>query len=499
MSRLPQNCVKNPVAGFFCFIFACTLLTLPVQAQPLDLQSWEYDPALKAKKDAYSGEFKSGTISTGPALEEYMDKFYFARWTALEDLGEGHHVSAGLAQEGVRELRQDLEAATGTAREYLLTKSFETLQKMAADPMVHPSARFNAVFAIGQLVQANPAARNAPPTLYAPALPYLMSEYQKEGNPPYIKLAALNGVVRHAGAGIADENLRNETVPQFFFAIIDAGKPGQNVKREEQDMKDWFRQAALDGLANLRFVGAGGKTVTALLALMADTSETLEMRTKAARTLGNLDFQAAKDANIELNYQLLGSALITLMQTVGRAELQTVSQLRDKSRVTQGIGGGGASLAAGSAGLDPVFTALTPEVQSDVIGAVQSIKSNVQNVVYGLRRTRFSGKPTEGVLFMLPEGDAVAKNMNAMMTQGVVPLFKLLDDGPPEAEVRGRAGVSEPAGSGRATGRRTGGAARNTRQNANAAESIEMKVNLQDIQKALEDFGAALDKIVSGA
>ncbi len=494
----------------YAVAFFVLLCTPPVQAQLLEVKSWEYDPALAAKKDGYFSAFRSGNVdSDRAALDQFFDKYYFARWTALEDLGEGQMVSAGTAQEGVQDLFKDFQAVTGNARTYLLDKSFQTLQKMAADPLAHPSARVNAVFAIGRLTLREPAARNAPPTLYAPTLPYLIAEYQKADTPQFIKLAALNGVVRHAGAGIEDETLKNETVPNFFLSIISAGRPGQNVNREEQDMKDWFRSVAMDGLAGLKSVGTGGKTINALVALMGDVSETLEIRTKAARTLGDLDYQAAATAGTNLNYQAYATVLITLMKTTCDEELQTVIQLRDKARVTMGSSGmGSSSMGSMSTSMptapgmevDPPYASMTLEGKSDVAGAVQSIKSNVQNIVYGLRGNRHTGTATQGIQPMLPQDDAVANNITAMMTKGVVPLFKILDEGPPETELRARNAMMGSTGSTSAGYNATGrGRTPPPSGRTQAADEKVLNVNLLDIRNALQAFGTELDGIISGA
>ncbi len=492
LPRLSPKFVGSLFSGILVFLFFH-----PVQAQLLELKSWEYDPSLEGKKAGYFNAFRAGNIDPDrEGLEAFLDKFYFARWTALEDLGEGQMVSAGLAQLGARELIQDFRGVSGAARTYLLEKSFQTLQKMAADPVVHPAARVNAVLAIGQLAQQESSGTRNPPVLYAPALPYLIAEYQKADSPQYVKLAALNGIVRHAGAGIADETMKNETVPNLCLKIIADGKPGQEVDREEQDTKDWFRQTAMDALARLRSVGTGGSTVNALVLLLGDGSETLEIRTKAARTLGDLDYQAASALGTNLNYQLIGTSLITLMKTVCDSELQTVIQLRDKARVSQG-GAMGAAMPTGPGVVEndpPYSSTMTPEAKIDIAGAVQSIKSNVQNVVYGLRGLRFTGRPEQGIQPMLPEDDAVVQNINAVMTKGVNPLFKLLDEGPPESELQNRnamtsgMGAMPPESMMGPTGR----------SRPQAPEEKILKVNLLNIRDALQLFSTELEGIISG-
>ena len=468
------------VKGIFVVVAVFALFSNAAQAQLLQLKSWEIDNALAAKKADYFNAFKSGNVdSDREGLEKFFDNYYFARWTALEDLGEGQMVSTGQSQQHARELLQDFRDVNGNAREYLLNKSLQTFQKMAADNTVHPSARYNAILAVGQLCQREPTGRNNPPVLYAQALPYLIAEYQKENNPQYLKLAALIGIVRHARVGITDETMKNQTVPNLCLTILRSGKPAQGVDKEDQEMKDWFRQNAMDALAGLKTVGPNGQTVNALEEILSDASESIEIRTKAARTLGDLDYQTALAAGTTLNYQRLGSALITLMKATCDAELQTVIQLRDKARVKQGRG----AVAPGTVEDDPPFSAITsPEERIEITGVVQSIKSNVQNVVYGLRGQQFSRSATQGIQPMLPSDDAVTQKINAMMNKGVNPLFKKLDEGPAEDGTRPRA----DAGDGRG-GKPPG------------ADEKLLKVNLLNIRDALQEFSLELDGIISGA
>ncbi len=73
-------------------------MTVQVQAQLQELKSWEYDETLEGKSTDYFNAFRSGTVdSDRAALDQFFDQYFFARWTVLEDLGEGQMVSAALA------------------------------------------------------------------------------------------------------------------------------------------------------------------------------------------------------------------------------------------------------------------------------------------------------------------------------------------------------------------------------------------------------------------
>lgn len=487
MSIMSRFTVMTVRCSCFCAVlFLLFSSSDVVRAQLLDLKSWEIDKTLETKKADAFNALKSGGADA--AAEKFFDAWYFARWTALEEIGDGQKVSAAQTQQYVRELFQDFRDLTGNAREAFLKRTFETLQKMAADEVVHPSARYNAVLAIGQLAQRESGGRTAPPALFAASLPWLIEEYKKEKNPEYVKLAALIGIVRHARTGIADETLRTATVPELLLSIVDSGKPDPKVAKENQEIKDWFRHLALEGFSGMRTVGPGGKVVGAIEAVMGNSSESLEMRTKAARVLGDLDYATAVTAGITLNFQRLGTTLVTLMKTVADEELQSVKQLRDKSMATQGRMTAGPGLAES----DPAFDSLPPEQQIEIESALQNVKMNVQNVAYGLRGTRLTGTTTQGVFPMLSSDDAVTLKVTATMTKGVTPLIRKLDEGPPEDQKNARRGMDS---SEMMSGSDSGMEGRKTKPK----DEKKIKVNLLDIRNALQEFSTEMGAIVSGS
>jgi hypothetical protein len=474
---------------FFVVVLLQLVFAVGASAQMALATGWEVDDTQAGRKAAIFTAFKSGSVDADRAgLDTFFDKYYFARWTRPENTGQ--------VQQFAREfLSQDLRDATGNAREYLLNKSFDSLKKIAADNNATPPSRYNAILAIGQLSQREPAGRGNPPTPYVQSLPYLLGEYQKKENPKFIQLGALIGIVRFAEIGITDEALKNTTIPNFFIEIIQSGKPKQDGNKEDQEMTDWFRFHALNGLGALKSVGTNGQVVKVLSEVIENHQETIEIRTYAASIFGELNFADSGTTLDNQQYQQIGTLLITLMKATVDSQLQMVTQLRDKARVTKGgITSDITNLSPiSSTVLEPEFAMLTPEQQLEVTGAVQSVKSNILNVTYGMRGTRLTGAATAGILPMLTNADdPVAAKINSAVKL-VTPLFKILDEGPPEDPTKPRLTSSMDSMSEMYSG--SGG--RTTTKPKD--DKPQLKVNFSAIRDALQKMNDELSAIIAGS
>lgn len=472
------------------------------------ITGWEVDPTLAENMGDIMNGFKSGT--GGAALDNFFDKYYFARWTTPDNKGQVHVFARDF-------LTKDLQAATGNGREYFLTKSLATLKKMAADTSVTPMARYNAVMAIGLLFQREAPNRNSAPTAYAPALPYMLEEYKKEGNPDYIQLGLLLGILRHVHLGVADEETKNTTLPAFFLDIVQKNQPKQGSDRQTQELHDWFRYRAMEGLGALKTPGENGKILNALAVVIENNWESLEMRTKAARTIGELDYQNLVASGENIPFQRYGTLLISLVKSINDQEMQTVKGLIDKEKAMggaaggsglsglsdmgSGMGGSGSLLArggsGGSGGLEGTpYANLTAEKRLEIDGSVQRLKSGLKDTVFGMRGDRIAtGQTTVGIRPLLLDDDPVATKLDKTV-RAISQLFKSIDEGPPEeaqsARTTGGSSLMEESSRSSSSSPRRGSA-------ADKKDEKLLKVNLYDIRNALQDFGATLDGIISGA
>ncbi|MDR0871234.1 MAG: hypothetical protein LBN39_10625 [Planctomycetaceae bacterium] len=486
---------------FALFVSAVLLLTAnAVFAQLAVIKGWEVDDKLAEKQNTVFA--KSGGGVSDADVDAFFGKYYFARWTKPGNEGDVQKYANDF-------LSKDLAAVTGNVRDTLLNKSFAALGKIVADNAAPPAARYNAVQTIGQLYQREAPNRGDKPVPYSPVLAYLAGLYDKKDNPEYIRLGALLGIVRHCYIGVADETMKNTALPTLFIALLDEGKPAEQGKRskEEQEKLDWFRYYGIAGLGALGT--ANDKTVAALTAVIENVQETLELRTAAAKVFGDLDWKSAMDGGAKFDVQHIGTVLISLMKSASDTEIQTVTRLRDKARASGSGGGGmssamsmpamdiGSSMGGSPGGTEAAYSQLSAERQLEIQGAVQSIKNNVQNVVYAMTATTSpAGKAKAGILPLVPEKDAAAAKMEKTV-KAAKNLFQLLDEGPPEdkknrsgSAMMGGSEMLDPVGgSGGGVGGRTGTAKKDEKQ---------LKVNFAVILEALNTFGAELDGVITG-
>ncbi|MCL2743030.1 MAG: hypothetical protein FWE67_04190 [Planctomycetaceae bacterium] len=477
-------------------------------------KAWNIDADLEK---TYGGnkepaKFRTETakmLADNAKRDAFFDTYYFARWTNPD--------TQGLVQTYLDDfIKKDLDPLTGSTREYLLKKSFEILQKMAADAAATPTARYNAVLAIGLLSQAKAKDNNSAPTAYAPALPYLIEQYNKGNNPQYIQLGALLGIVRHCAMGIADANLNTAAVPNLLVKIITDGKPAAgNEDKNAQYLIDCFRTRAIDGLALL---GSGNaapgnivKGIKTFYDILENNGEAVEMRTRAARALGELNYKALGETATPVPYDDIITTLLDFTKQLSDSEIQIISDMLAKTKAeTGGVSalGGEGGMRTGPAGqavdTGPPFDSLPVEKKLEVINVFQRVKSEFEDIMYGIRGgVKGSASTAKGMMSAIPTDSPMVKKINS--TQAAMRnLFtyldekderqKKLDDRKKAAAGPQMEGGGEGMVMGEGIGRTSGG------PNAEADKNMDikpLKVNLGDIKFALETFSAELlDKVL---
>ena len=449
--QLFRHSLKKILLGTFFVIALNGSSLLLGQGQ---FSAWQFDKEQEANQKTILNAFRSGSIGADrQGVEKFFDNYYFARWTVPDQS------KLGAIQGYTVEFLNDLKYSTGDARDYFLNKSFTVLQKMAADQSVTPHARYNAILTIGAMNQRDAARPGDPVVPYSQALPYLVNQYNSQTTPDALRVGALVGIVRHAQHGIADDNIKNNTVPELLIKIIRAGKPVLQGDAYAQEMADWHRLLALDGLAALKSAGARGEVVDVLSSVIDESLESFEIRCRAARTFGDLDLSAAVTAGAQINFQRQALSLLALIRATYENELTLVKEARDKERLKSG--GGGASMpsetrgfrfggAAAGGEVEPSFASLSQAMKQEVTSSVQRLKWYMTCIAYGLRGNSLSGPPNAGVLPMLPANDPTAVKINGAVRE-IGQLLRFLDDGPqqpaaPKGAAGGPAGVPPVGG-----------------------------------------------------
>ena len=315
-----------------------------------------------------------------------------------------------------RMLLRDFRDFTGTDREELLAKTLSELADIALDSDVVPSTRYNAVLAVGQLESSS----GSPPVAYPAALTVLVDVYQKTDSPAYMKYGALLGIVRHALCGI--DPARQDEVINLLLKTVTGEFDAGVAEPLEPAVEDWFRLTALDGLAALKTTGPNGNIVEGLLAVIDQKSQELEnlsrldeiltrenwkqscrsieLASKAAKTLGDFDYQSATD----IDAKKMTDTFIRLPQSVCNVQRKM------------------AVIPTGREETSPAPAMLIEQI-------VHNVKFCTQSVIWGIRSGLLTSKPGENSFYAsLEDDDPAVKRLDILLTE-VIELTTFFDEG----------------------------------------------------------------------
>jgi len=110
-----------------------------------------------------------------------------------------------------------------------------------------------------------------------------------------LRLAALVGIERHCGAGIADTNFRDsEVIPLLVQLASDKNVP----EGKDPKVHEWLRVRAIDVIAITGQAGPNGQNIQMLLSFVTDDKESPKVRLAAARALGSFDYSQVQGVNL---------------------------------------------------------------------------------------------------------------------------------------------------------------------------------------------------------
>jgi hypothetical protein len=321
----------------------------PAAAAPAEYAHDTYDDALKKDRSAvyrilWAGQFGSREEESERFFDRYYLKHAFPRWTLPENLA--------LLVEFRKDLRNDLKTAKKTAvHDHLNKLALDYFSKLAAGNY-DPAVRVNAMLMIGEL-----NAVEAPSLLDAPvALPeareVLLKTVADEQQPEAVKVAALDGIIRHAQIGLDDPAAR-KAVSDAMLKLLNSDRPvGGSVVGHT-----WMQAQATEVLGELKAVGNGGEVAMALKDIVAASALPWrgELRAAAAEALGKLDYRGATELHPAASQFAAALGQLALDACTAETNAQVPSPRRLKYRVgaamigltgTDEDGTGGASTLA---------------------------------------------------------------------------------------------------------------------------------------------------------
>ena len=313
-------------------------------------------------------------------------------------------------------LERDFRNVTDTAREELLTQTLSALKDIVSDTQVVPSTRYNAILAAGQLVSQP----GNPPVAYPPALPYLMAAYQMPDTPHFLKYGALLGIVRHALCGI-DSHQRDKVIDILLETVTTEFESGEETL--EPAVWNWVRLSALDGLSALKTVGTNNEVVARLLSVIdrkareleeignsqetflqehwKQTRRMIELASKAAKTLGDLDYKTATnidDNKMTDSFVMLTKAVCDVESKIATDAIERKDIISDSALLLEQV--------------------------------VIDLKIGIQSIAWGIRGDLLTrSRPAEHSFYASLERESSATNRLDILVSNIMTLATFFDEG----------------------------------------------------------------------
>ncbi|HPZ83655.1 MAG TPA: hypothetical protein PL064_09475, partial [Thermogutta sp.] len=312
--------------------------------------------------------------------------------------------------------------AGGPPRDLLVQIAFNTLSGYVKNDELDPAVRVAALLAIGDLNERERPTGGGmqPPVPLASALPFLVSILKDPQQLDALRLAALVGIERHCGAGIADTNFRDsEVIPLLVQLASDKNVP----EGKDPKVHEWLRVRAIDVIAITGQAGPNGQNIQMLLSFVTDDKESPKVRLAAARALGSFDYSQVQGVNLLTIPQGLGKMVLDLCV----ADLQTVSQTGNWTKLeTRLLAQYVSSAQQGLRGVRAAFAG-KPEDQ-----LISKLNRSLDEVTKALNDSLNARNPTMELVRLLP---TALSNLNTAL-QG----FAAADSGAPSANEGAQAG-----------------------------------------------------------
>lgn len=249
-----------------------------------------------AARDAARDGISSGNMVP---VKEYFNGYIFPQMTQPEELKE----SGSLRDSFFRTfMKSDVNEAS---RKKVITEVIlPAMQSIATGKDYAPSARLNAIALLGRLDES-PLVRNGtrvrPPRPSSAAFTFLSSQLGDATSPPWIKAAAIQGLIRHlrvdqgVGGRLLNDGQR-DLLETFAINTIDGKTAGQ--AQWSKDLDYWLKRRSVQLLGAIGRQGAGGRSLDRLIAIAGDEKQSAWMQLDAIKALRTIDFTGAQEAKV---------------------------------------------------------------------------------------------------------------------------------------------------------------------------------------------------------
>lgn len=230
------------------------------------------------------------------AFKGYFTQFLFPKMTELDPV-------SGLPVNDLPDIRTKFlrdfvyRAENQQARDLLIDTTYQYMWGIIRGHF-HPVAQFNAMLIVGELniTEARTGGSNpAPPEPLPKALPEMVAVLSDAKQHDALRVAALIGVQRHAwldGQKPASARMapsRKVDIVEAVAQIMFSAKP----PNRSQAGHNWMRRLAIETIGLTHDPGVGEKNAKELARILADETESRDMRLVAAVAYSRMEFQKA--------------------------------------------------------------------------------------------------------------------------------------------------------------------------------------------------------------
>ena len=256
-------------------------------------------------------------------LDRYYNGLLFPSMTQVDDESLS---KLGDLREGLLKQIQGTSNDSAIRKHMLDELVLPYFSRVASDSGYHPAVRLNAVLVIGNLNRRD-GERNVEPSLpMEAALQTLVNLANAAETPPYLKIGALAGVLRHAvidgqlKTKVLDNQLREQAI-QLAISVLDATAPASAPDAAPlTDEQYWMRRQAVQILGKFRAPGADGKAVIALRNILDDQTAPLWLAADAIEAYGDMVFVDAAQAEVPKAVKSIGMTVSRFF----KADLQSL-------------------------------------------------------------------------------------------------------------------------------------------------------------------------------
>lgn len=188
------------------------------------------------------------------------------------------------------------EKVTGSTRQQLLAETLAETKAIAANKNLHPAARLNAVYLLGQL-DSVPVTRTSAPVPSEAALAELVQIFTTNDNatfPQYLQIAALAGIQRNFSVRkLTNQQIDGATRDQVLTRINESlSKP---IDPDNAAISYWLKRRSMQ----VGGIIGNEQTVTQIIATLTAKDEKFWLQMDALDAIGNIDPQSLGAKNKE--------------------------------------------------------------------------------------------------------------------------------------------------------------------------------------------------------